>query len=250
MRSGRQRYSAGSCRCWARPGWARRLSADAPRSTSMPSCRRRSIRFRAVRTRTPVRRVERAQPIRLMSGVSPLPRCPRRPRGDLGPWVLETTGREAGRGPYLEMARKGHGKLGDATLRLVHQHWRDAGQPTRADQLAQPAWEAGCRDAAIAEGLAVALAAGGREADLQAGLAVCEEALTARNGNTDEAWASLAICKASIDARLERRRVRYATEMDENGRLKMIRPRLPAKPHRTRKPRFLRAANGRFDPAA
>jgi hypothetical protein len=127
-------------------------------------------------------------------------------------------------------------------LRVVHDYWRSIGQSTRAGQLAQLAWAAGAREPVTAEAHAAALARGGREADLDAGLAVCEQALLARTGSTDDAWRSLTTRRAAIEGRLARRRVRYRDEVDGDGRPIPIRPHHPASPRRTRPPRFQRSA--------
>jgi hypothetical protein len=107
--------------------------------------------------------------------------------------------------------------------------------------LAGLAWLAGCRDPQIAEEHAIALAAGGREQDLEAGAWVCSQALLHRSGNTEEAWRLLDIREHELLGRLERRRVRYSDELDENGNKVPLRRHHPEHAKRVRPPRFLRA---------
>lgn len=109
-----------------------------------------------------------------------------------------------------------------------------------ADQLADLAWLAGCRDPEIAEAHAIALAAGGREQDLEAAAWVCSQALMHRLDNTDEAWRLLDIREHELLGQLERRRVRYSDELDEDGNRIPIRRHHPEQPRRVRSPRFLR----------
>ena len=151
-----------------------------------------------------------------------------------------TTGQHAGSGVCAAWRKHGRTPLADATLRLVRQHWIEAGQHARAQQLAQLAWAGGCRDPEIAEAHAIAIARAGREPDLRAALDVCTEALTLRAGNTDDAWRSLAIRQAQIAGRIERGRVCYTGEVDAAGNPIIARRHQPRAARRVRQPRFLR----------
>lgn len=146
--------------------------------------------------------------------------------------------------PYFSLRARGHESLADAALRLIVRHYRATGFPDRADQLVDLAWANGCRDPEIAEAQAVNLAAAGRDPDLHAAAAVCAETLPRRNGSTDEAWRLLAIREASIEGQLERRRVRYGDQVDENGQPIPLRRHHPTNPRRVRAARFLRADTG------
>ncbi len=71
--------------------------------------------------------------------------------------------------------------------------------------------------------------AGGREADLRIGLAMCEEVLAARDGNTSAAWTSLAVRARQVQAAITR------MENAEGSHRSSGRRRPP------RPPRFLRS---------
>ena len=164
--------------------------------------------------------------------------------GEIGDGVasgfIETNGRRAGTGAYDGLVRSGHRPLADVALRLVATYWRKKGQTVRADQLAGLAWRTGCRDPQIVEWHAMSLAAGGRDADLLAALAVIEPTLALRSGSTDVAWDSLAVRKLLIEGRLERRRVRESGELDADGKPVPVRRHTPASPRRIWPARFLR----------
>ena len=119
--------------------------------------------------------------------------------------LLDTTGREAGTGGHLVM-RKRDERLAEMALRVARRHWLDLGQTMRADLVADLAWEAGCRDPEIAEAQAVAVASGGREADLAAALAIGHEGIVRRAGATEVVWGSLETRRALLDGRRECRR--------------------------------------------
>lgn len=163
------------------------------------------------------------------------------PIDDRARGFFETSGRDAGTGPYLEMRRAGSPALADATLRLVLAHWRAKSQDDVADLLAHFAWAAGCRDPEITEAHAVALAAGGRKADLEAGISVCRTALAEQNGSTDEAWRSLAIRLTQVSGRIRRLEGRPSGEFDADGNPIPKRRHHPSNPRRSRQPRFLRS---------
>ena len=155
---------------------------------------------------------------------------------------FETTGRNAGTGAYAEMCRLGHRRLADAALRLVHRHWAEAGQNDRAEALAAQAVAGGCSDPEIAGAHAVALAEGGREADLRAGLAVCDQALGSSDGSTDDAWRALLVHQMRIAGRLRRVRGRDSGTFDADGNPIPVRRHHPTNPRRSRPTRFLRTA--------
>lgn len=146
--------------------------------------------------------------------------------------------------PYDTIRRTNPG-LADAALRLVHRHWLATGYGDIADQLADNSWSVGSRDPEIAEAHATALAAGGREQDLQDAAAICGAVLSLRTGSTDEAWSLLEIRAAQIAGQIERRRVRYSDQVDEDGNLIPLRRHHPANPRRVRQP----ASFGRLAPA-
>ena len=153
-----------------------------------------------------------------------------------------TTPKSSRKQAYISMRRSGHVALADATLRLVHRYWRETGQLARADLVADAAWLADCRDPEIAEAHAITLAAGGRDADLEAAALVCASTLPLRNGSTDEAWRLLDIREAQILGQIERRRVRYSDEFDEEGNPIPLRRHHAERPHRVRPTRFLRTS--------
>jgi hypothetical protein len=157
---------------------------------------------------------------------------------DLVVTFLKTMGRDAGTGTYVIVCRLGHTVLADAGLRAAYRYWRDAGQTARAQQLAHYGCAAGSRDPVIVEAHATDVAAGGREADLMAALAVIGPTLAQRAGNTDEAWAGLEIRASHIEGSLERRRALY--RIDEHGNRVPVRRHHPENPRRTRPSRFLR----------
>lgn len=142
---------------------------------------------------------------------------------------------------YITMRDGGHVQLADAALRLVHRHWQDTGASDRADQLVEFAWAVGCRDPQIAEAHAMALAAGGRERDLELAAEVCSITLAARAGNTDEAWHLLSIRESQIRGQIERRRALFTNTTDAAGNRVPKRRHHPTNPRRVRPPRFLRS---------
>ena len=140
--------------------------------------------------------------------------------------------------PYSD--RIEFGSKADAALRLVHAHWRAKRQDDIADLLAYYAWAAGCRDTEIVEAHALALAASGRNSDLEDAIAVCETTLAEQNGSTDEAWRSLAIRLAQLSGRLRRLDGLPSGRFDSDGNPIPKRRHHPARPRRSRPPRFVR----------
>lgn len=141
---------------------------------------------------------------------------------------VTTQNKGAGRG-YLAVRRVAPA-LADAALRVCYGYWHDAGSAA-ALQLADQVWrQASCRDPLITEARAMATAAAGRPADLRAALRDCRTTLLVRDGNTDSAWASLAVRTAQIEGRLARRLARPDERHQPHP------PRRPARPYR-----FLRA---------
>jgi hypothetical protein len=91
---------------------------------------------------------------------------------------LPTTGERLGRGgTYGQMRSGGRLALADAgmreALRLLHKD----GQFDTANLAVGSAFAFGCLDPVVTEVYAIALSAGGRRADLEAGLAVCDKVL-------------------------------------------------------------------------
>jgi DNA polymerase III epsilon subunit-like protein len=119
--------------------------------------------------------------------------------------------------------------LADATLAEVLRHF-DAHDPAEAVAIVDSIWAAGFHSPVIADRKVARILAGGREVDLRAALALCDEVLAARDGNTAQPWASLGVRRAQIEAALRRRA--------DTGK----RRHTPANPKRAPRPtRFLRA---------
>jgi DNA polymerase III epsilon subunit-like protein len=244
-----------------RAGTATLLGAIGPRLTELPSTGRGQAR-QASRTAALALEAKLAPVLDPFGRCAGLDRCPSCRAGEpcaLDSWRLalapaalggpvadrargffETSGREAGTGPYLEM-RRGHPRLADAALRLVHAYWRAKGQDDIGDLLAYYACTAGCRDPEIGEAHALALAASGRRSDLEAAITVCETMLAAQNGSTDEAWRSLDIRHAQLRGRLRRLDGLPSGRFDADGNPIPKRRHHPAHARRSRPPRFVRA---------
>jgi DNA polymerase III epsilon subunit-like protein len=140
-----------------------------------------------------------------------------------------TTKKPSGRG-YQFLAQWAR-PLADACLRAALTHWRELGQSSAVVSIADQAWRlGGCRDPVITEVRAVAVARGGRRADLRAALLIAKSVLRHRRGNTDPAWEQLALRAAQIEGRLAQ------LETSGQQRHRAIKPARPA-----REPRFLRA---------
>ena len=97
--------------------------------------------------------------------------------------------------------------------------------------------EIGCRDPAIVECHATAIARPGTPEALEAAIGLCRETLEHRADNTDEAWDALASRIGQLASQAERFRIRYEDERDEDGNLVPKRRHHPAVPLR-RPPRF------------
>ncbi len=155
---------------------------------------------------------------------------------------FETTGRERGTGVYTQWAKKlSDHRVPDSGVWMSVEHWRRIGQVARAEQLAQYAWEAGCRHPDVADAYAGQLAAAGKEADLLAALDVCDIALSTSDASTHDGWSRLRSRRSQLDGRLQRLVVRPSGKFDENGNPIPIRRHHPEAPHRVRTPRFARS---------
>jgi DNA polymerase-3 subunit epsilon len=142
--------------------------------------------------------------------------------------AVSVAAKGAGRG-WLAMHRNAP-RLADATLRVCHEFAAKA-QPAVADLVADQVWAAGCRDPYIAEARVVRIAVAGRPADLRAAIADCRTVLAVRAGNTDPAWASLAVRAAQLEGRL------VVLEDPAHRRARQANAKRPPRP-----PRFLRSA--------
>lgn len=165
---------------------------------------------------------------------------------DLARGFFETTGKEAGTGPWAVWrahAKTDRTRLADAALRHVHDYWRATGQDGRASTLARMSWNLGAREPNLAAAHASALSAGGRDVDLAAAHDVSQQALATRGGSTADGWPELAAMTAYLDGRINRSRVRYSDQFDADGNPVPIRRHHPDNPRRTRPARFLRTTN-------
>lgn len=161
---------------------------------------------------------------------------------------FETTGREAGTGAYTKWCANGLEPVADEGLVTCARYWRSIGQATRATQLYQLAWVAGCRHPDVADAYAGQLAAAGRIPDLRSAIAVAKTAARRRHGSTHEGWARLQARTHQLEGQLQRCQVRPSGRFDEDGNPIPLRRHHPEAPRRTRQPRFARAAPDTNDP--
>lgn len=153
---------------------------------------------------------------------------------------FETTGKEAGTGAYTTWCDKGAGIIADTAVAICIDHWRAIGQATRAVQVAQLAWGAGCRHPDVVDAYAGQVAAAGARTDLRAALAAAKRTLRARRGSTHEAWNRLQARSHQLAGQLERLRVRPSGRVDVDGNPIPLRRHHPATPRRSRPRRFAR----------
>lgn len=149
-------------------------------------------------------------------------------------------GRNAGRGGHLEWRRWGLDRMADEGVWLCVVYWRSVGQPTRADQVVELAWRAGCRHPDVADAYAGLIAAPGRLADIRSALAAAKVAMRTRNDSTCDGWNRLRGRIAQLEARRARLHVRLSDQFDQDGNAIPIRRHTPAAPRRTRPGRFER----------
>lgn len=153
---------------------------------------------------------------------------------------FETTGREAGRGGYTTwLARRVDQRVADAAVWLCVEHWRSIGQESRSQQVVTLSWAVGCRHPDVADAYAGQLAAPGRLSDLQAGIAVCDDAFSCRGGSTHEGWSRLTSRRNQLAGRAQRLTLRPSGAYDEDGNPIPLRRHHPAMPRRARTPRFV-----------
>jgi hypothetical protein len=164
---------------------------------------------------------------------------PRRPR-PLRTGFFETTGKEAGTGAYTSWCANGARTIADTAVAICIDHWRAIGQATRAEQVAQLAWNAGCRHPDVVDAYAGHVAAAGTRTDLRTALAACKLALRARHDSTHEAWNRLQARSRQLAGQLERLRVRPSGQVDADGNPIPRRRHHPATPRRSRSRRFAR----------
>ncbi len=150
---------------------------------------------------------------------------------------LNTTGRDAGNGPYVRL-RATNAALADTAMRAACAAMRDAGDLGAETAAARLAVNSGCADPEVGETVASAMAAGGRASDLEAGITLADRILGRDAGSTDDAWRSLAICRARLAGRRRRLDASDRDIYDDNGVLVRARRHHPASPRRSRPPRF------------
>ena len=157
---------------------------------------------------------------------------------------FETTGKEAGTGAYTQWCAKGVTGVADAAVLIALNHWRDIGQVTRSEQVAELAWNAGCRNPDVVDVYAGQLAAAGGVADLRAALAATKRTLRQRHGSTHEAWNRLQARSHQLDGQLARLHRRPSGRFNADGNSIPIRRHHPDTPRRTRPQRFRRTGRG------
>lgn len=155
---------------------------------------------------------------------------------------FEMTGAEAGTGAYTNWIATGvDPRIADAAVWLCVEHWHQVGQDTRAGQVVQQAFDAGCRHPDVADAYAGQLGAAGRLTNLNAGVAVCEQAAMSRQGSTHEGWTRLASRHSQLAGRAQRLTARPSGQFDEDGNPIPMRRHHPDTPRRSRPGRFLPA---------
>lgn len=155
---------------------------------------------------------------------------------------LRTNGKAAGTGVHNTWTASGvDHRIVDAALLLCVRHWHTSGHPARADQTAQLAWKAGCRHPDVTDRYAGRLAAPGTTSDLDAAIAVCDEALRSRSDSTHEGWRRLLSRRAQLAGRRQRAIIRYSSDLDADGNPIPLRRHHPTRPRRTRPGRFQRS---------
>ncbi len=130
------------------------------------------------------------------------------------PGFFETKGRDAGTGAYTEWCRQGHKEVADAALALCMAHWRSVGQNTRAQQLAQLAWKAGCQHPDVVDAYAANIGAAGKEDDLANAVRTCDQTLRKRGDSTHDGWVRLEARRNQLAGRAARLKVRLSGKVD------------------------------------
>jgi DNA polymerase III epsilon subunit-like protein len=153
---------------------------------------------------------------------------------------FETTGKEAGTGAYTVWRNKGLDRVADAAVWECVSYWRNVGQRTRADQLAQLAVGVSCHHPDVASIYAANVAAAGTATDLTAALHACDLILAHAGDDTSDGWVRLRARRNQIAGRLQRLSVRPSGQIDEDGNPIPVRRHHPITPRRTRTPRFQR----------
>ena len=155
--------------------------------------------------------------------------------------LLNTVGRNRGRGSYVKWADDGvDQRVCDEGLLRVIDHGRSIDRDTDADRVVILAWDLGCRHPDVADAYAGLLAGPGRPADLQADLDVCDQAFEQRRGSTHTGWSRLWSRRNQIARRAERLAIRHSGVYDEDGNPVAQRRHTPANPRKTRPAKFLR----------
>ncbi len=158
---------------------------------------------------------------------------------------FEMTGKEAGTGAYTTWLDRGiDRRVCDEALWVCVEHWRAVEMFKRAEQVIELGWHAGSRHPDIADAYAGQLAAGGRLANLDRALEICDEALETAGGSTHPGFGRLRSRRNQLAGRRQRLLVRPSGEVDADGNPIPARRHHPAKPRRTRPPRFLSVLEG------
>ena len=153
---------------------------------------------------------------------------------------FEMTGKEAGTGVYTTWLDRGiDQRVCDAALWLSVEHWRRVEMFKRAEQVIELGWHAGSRHPDIADAYAGQLAAGGRLANLDRALEVCDEVLESADGSTHPGFGRLWSRRNQLAGRRQRLLVRPSGEFDEDGNPIPARRHHPTRPRRVRPSRFL-----------
>jgi len=157
-----------------------------------------------------------------------------------GRGFFEMTGKEAGTGAYTSWLKRGFDpRVCDAALWLCVEHWRAVEMFKRAEQVIELGWHAGSRHPDLADAYAGQLAAGGRLANLDRALQVCDDALDTAGASTHPGWSRLRSRRSQIAGRRQRLLVKPSGEVDEDGNPIPARRHHPDKPRRTRPMRFV-----------
>lgn len=166
----------------------------------------------------------------------------------LGDWeryargFFEMTGKEAGTGGYTTWLDRGiERRVCDAALWLCVEHWRHVEMFKRAEQVIRLDWHARSRHPDIADAYAGQLAAGGRLANLDRALEICDEMLETADGSTHPGFGRLRSRRNQLAGRRQRLLVRPSGEFDEDGNPIAARRHHPTRLRRVRPSRFLSA---------
>lgn len=151
--------------------------------------------------------------------------------------TLHVTGTKAGTGTVVSWFAQDRPRLAEYTAWLTYLLHRNAGQVATSDTFAQLAYNAGLRDPRLTAAYARLLAAPGDERALLRGIDTCTDALSARQGSTDDGWTALGAKRSQLAGLLERQRATVG--IDADGNTVFIRRHHPEEPRRApRRRRF------------